>query len=385
MRFFASCDRGLEGVLAAELTALNLKGVRPGNRGATWIGGRDDLAVANLGSRIANRILVPLREVGARHKGQLYGGTRDVDWSRWFSPDQTLAIDVVGTNTSLRHSGFTAQVIKDAVCDRMRDDTGRRPDVDRDRPDIRIAARIEGDRCSLSLDSSGERLHRRGYKLDVGEAPLRETLAAGLLALCDWNGDRPMLDPMCGSGTLAIEAAMIAAHVAPGLGRLEPGGAGFAFERWSDHSDDALQAVAERLRSEQTDAVPPISASDIDASMVVRARRNAARIGVRDLITWSDGDLVRAEPNGDGGLLLTNPPYGERLSTPEALIPTYAALGDTLKQSFAGWQAGVIAGNRDLAHAMHLKPSRKIEVYNGPIECRLLQFEMYEGSRREPL
>jgi putative N6-adenine-specific DNA methylase len=383
MRFFASCDRGLEGVLAAELSALNLKGVRPGNRGASWIGGPDDLALANLGSRIASRILVPLREVGARNKEQLYGGARDVDWCRWFSPDCTIAIDVVGTNTSLRHSGFTAQVIKDAVCDRMRDDTGRRPDVDRDRPDIRIAARIHDDRCTLSLDSSGERLHRRGYRLDAGEAPLKETLAAGLLALCDWHGETPMIDPMCGSGTLAIEAAMIAARIAPGLARLDSGGAGFAFQNWNDHSERALQALAERLRGEQRDQVPPIAASDIDSAMVIRARRNAARIGVRELISWADHDLVHAEPNGADGLLLTNPPYGERLSSPEALVPTYAALGDTLKRAFAGWRAGVIMGNRDLGHAMHLSPSRKIEVYNGPIECRLMRYEMYEGSRRE--
>lgn len=386
MKLFATCDRGLEPVLAEELEALGLRGVRAASRGAEFDAEQTALWTANVCSRIASRVLEPLVEGPAPSRRALYDLVAAVPWTRYVGRGQTIAVDAVVAGSAVDNSVFVAQVVKDAVCDRLRADTGGRPSVDRERPDVPIHVRLVGDFAMVALDTSGERLHLRGWRTEAGDAPLRETLAAALLRLTGYDGTQPLLDPFCGSGTFLVEAAQTARGVHPGRARLAPGGAGFAFLRARAHDPSAfalwLAGRDGEARARAGIALPPIVGGDADARVLERARRNATRAGVADDVRVVRRDALDAEPVGVGTLVVTNPPYGDRMGELGALGDLYAAFGDALKRRFAGSTAWLLVGHRDHLARLRLNPQRRVEVYNGPIECRFVRIDLYDGSLR---
>jgi putative N6-adenine-specific DNA methylase len=378
----ATCDVGLEPLLAAELEALGAADVQPGSRGVAFRGDRNMLWRANLQSRIASRILLPIAEFPARDRDALYRGVRRVDWGAVMTPRETIAVDARSFHSQMEHTGFIAQVVKDAIVDRMREATGRRPNVERRTPDVPVNVHLAEDHCRVSLDTSGARLHRRGYRIEGGAAPLRETLAAGMLALADWDGDLPLVDPFCGSGTILVEAALKARRFAPGLFRVLPGGEGFAFQRWRGHDREAFRRQVHIVRAAVRPTVDvPIVGSDTDAAVLDLARRNAERAGVTTDVRLERKPMSEATPPGPRGVVVTNPPYGERIGEVEKLVDLYRELGDTLKRRFPDHVAWVLVGAPELVKAIGLHADRKIPLWNGPIECRLLRFDLYAGSR----
>ncbi|MCA9545471.1 MAG: RNA methyltransferase [Myxococcales bacterium] len=374
---FASCDGGAERHLAAELEALGLASVHPAHRGVHFEADRVGLWRVNLHSRLANRVLMPIAEFPAASKEALYGGVRRVSWEQWFDLHRTFAVEAQGTQGRLTHTGHSALVVKDAIADRMRELRGRRPNVDRRRPEVVIHVRLSEGRAVLSLDASGARLHRRGYRREAGEAPLKETLAAGLIARSGWQPGQPFMDPMCGSGTLVIEAALQAAGRAPGLVRLGLGER-FACQHWADHDGAAFEATVAEVRGAAKITPTLIVGSDVDPRMVAMARRNAERAGVADLIRFEVRDLVDTEAPAPGpGVLVSNPPYGERLGEVEALRTLYDKLGSVLKHRFSGWTAWILAGEKAPLKAIGLKPETREPLRNGPIRCELASYSLW--------
>ena len=375
-RLVATCTRGLEEVLAGELESLGVEDVTPGVGAVTFRGDLAGLYGANLRLRTAMRVLVPLLRGRVRGRKDLFALAARVPWEDLIPPGATFAVETVGKAPGLEHSGFAALVVKDAVADRIRGRRGNRPDVDRRDPDIRIHVHLGRHGTTLSLDATGEPLSRRGYRRHGGTAPLSETLAAGLLLLAGYDGECPLVDPLCGSGTLAVEAALIASRTPPGLLRR------FAFERWPLHDREILDEVRHEAALGRREPPRPIRAADRARRMVAAAGRNLARAGVERWVELAVEDVRWMEPLEPGTLLVTNPPYGERLGETEGLEGFYRELGDTLKRSAAGCTAWLLVGNRRLAGAIGLKASRRIRLFNGPIECRFLRFDLYEGSRR---
>ncbi len=345
------------------------------HRGVSFTGARSLIWRANLELRTANRVLMPVAEFVAKGREGLYEGARRVNWPSWFDARRTIAVEATGEAPGLEHRGFVGQVIKDAVCDRFRDEGGPRPSVDRRKPDVPLYAHLDGEHAVVGFDTSGARLHRRGYRVEAGPAPLKETLAAGVLALLSWEAEGPLYDPMCGAGTFVIEAALQAQRIAPGLLRL--GGAGFAFERWRIHERRAFERLVDELRADIREAPVKIVGSDADSEAIEVARRNARRARVD--VSWATLPLSEAERTDDTGMLVVNPPYGKRL---EAGPELYAELGHVLKRGFSGWRAGVLAAQEAPVGAIGLRAARRWKLRNGPVPCQLHAFELYEGSRR---
>jgi putative N6-adenine-specific DNA methylase len=296
-----------------------------------------------------------------------------IDWEQYLQPDNTLAVNATGGNRQLNHTHFTALQVKNAIVDQQRRQFGQRSSIDTENPDVLINAHIYQDRCTLSLDSSGTSLHRRGYRPAVGLAPLKETLAAALLDMAEWEPSLPFLDPLCGSGTLPLEASLKALNIAPGLFRQQ-----FAFEKWSDFDE----VLWEQLLKEATDSELPelpalIVGSDRDPDILNQARINAQRCAVADRVIFTQTELRDLEAPADSGVIICNPPYGERLGDAIELSDLYKLLGDVFKQRFKGWTAFVLTGNKELAKRVGLKASRRIPVYNGSIPCTLLKYELY--------
>jgi putative N6-adenine-specific DNA methylase len=304
-----------------------------------------------------------------------------VPWEEVLAQRQTFAVEVAGRARAFRDASFAARVVKDAVVDRLRSKRGNRPDVDRENPDVRLHLHITDGVSNLSVDSSGEPLSHRGYRPRGGPAPLNEALAAGILLLAEYDGTQPLIDPMCGTGTFAVEAALIATRTAPGLHRE------FAFEKWAGHDRQRFQELIRRLSHHHQPAPEPIVARDRD-ERAVRATRQNLRAARMD--RWAGverGDLKDFRlPWSSGGMVVVNPPYGKRVGDANRLGGLYRRLGDTFKKKAPGATAWVLAGDRQLANQIGLKPSRRIPIFNGPIECRLLKYELYEGTRknREP-
>jgi len=388
LELFAPCPRGLEPVLLEELRALGAQELAEHRAGVAFRGSLELAYRACLWSRVASRVLLTLSRFSAPDPDALYAGIHAVPWAEHLSPRGTLSVHAdCHNNAAIAHSGFAALRVKDAVVDRLRAASGARPSVDPADPDLRLRLFLNGERATLYLDLAGEALHRRAYRFAGGRAPLKENLAAGLLLLAGWPAlaaeGRPLLDPMCGSGTFLVEAALIAADIAPGLQR-----EAFAFERWRGHDAATwarLQGEArERAGQGRQAASPPIVGYDADAAAIARARDNVRRAGRGRLVRLEQRELSRAGDRvpDEAGLLLVNPPYGRRIGEVEALIPLYAALGDLLKQRFGGWSAHVLTGNRELAGYIGLRAARRHVVYNGSIECRLLAYPI--EARREP-
>lgn len=401
LSLFASVPRGLESMLAGELRALGAAHVRQVRAGVAFRGSLETAYRACLWSRLAGRILLPLAEGVAGDGDELYTVARDVDWSEHLGADETLAVDFTGTNRRIRDTRFGAVRVKDAVVDRLREECGgRRPSVDPHAPDVRVNAHLAGGRVTLSIDLSGQSLHRRGYRADKMqvEAPLKENLAAGMLLYAAWPKEAgaggSLMDPLCGSGTLPIEAALMAGDVAPGLLRAEGEGAGprsrsggsapaLGFLRWRGHDArtwDALLAEARERRDAglarltATRAEASIRGSDHDPRAVRLARDCARRAGLRDLVTFEQAELATVVPAAGRGLLAANAPYGERLDAAEAEA-VYRQLGERLRAAFAGWAAVVLAGDRRQLGALGLAARRETTLRNGPLDCVLAYYE----------
>ena len=369
--FFATSARGLEEVLAGELRALGAGDVVAETGGVHFRGSRSDGWRACLWLRTANRVLQPLATFPCHGADELYAGINDLPWEEFLTPEMTLALDASVRDSHLTHSRYAALKGKDAIVDRLRSRTGRRPDIDVADPGLPVNLHIHRNRCTVSLDLAGAGLHRRGYRLERTAAPLRETLAAGLLLLSGWDGTSPLVDPMCGSGTLPLEAMLIATRTAPGLAR------SFAFQRWPGFDAAAWQALRDEAHRLRRPAPAAILGTDRDPRALKAARDNAARLTGGSAVTWARADFATLPPPAGPGTLLVNPPYGERLADAGAIDTLYRAIGDTFKQRWKGWTAWLLTGNLAAAKCVGLKATRRIPLWNGPLECRLLKYQLY--------
>jgi len=374
--YFATVARGLEPIAAQELERLGASDVRPDFTGVHFVGDRSLLYRVNLWARTIFRVLVTLREFHCPDAERLYQEVQKIPWQQYLQPHNTLAVNATGGNQKLNHTHFTALQVKNAIVDQQRRQFGQRSSVDTQNPDLLINAHIHQNRCILSLDSSGSSLHKRGYRPAMGLAPLKETLAAALLDMAEWEPSLPFLDPLCGSGTLPLEASLKALNIAPGLFRRQ-----FAFEKWSDFDEPLWQQLLEEAEnSELSELKAPIIGCDRDLDILNQARINAEQCGVADKLTFTQKDLSvlsLLDAPADHGVIICNPPYGERIGDVKELGDLYKLLGDVFKQSFKGWTAFVLTGNKELAKRVGLKASRRIPVYNGSIPCTLLKYELY--------
>lgn len=372
-QYFATVARGLEPLAAQELEQLGASSIEPGFCGVAFAGDRTLLYRVNLWARLPFRILMKLREFPCQTADDLYQGIQAIDWSQYLTPDMTLAVNATGKSKTLNHTHFTAIHVKTAIVNQQQDVLGDRSTVDPQSPDVQINVHIERDRCTVSLDSSGTSLHRRGYRPAVGAAPLKESLAAALIQLSGWQGDQMFYDPLCGSGTLPLEASLKALNIAPGLFRDR-----FGFETWLDANPNLLDTLIEEAEaSERTSLAAPIWGSDRDAKVIDQAIANATQCGVRDHVYFAAIELEEVEAPTDSGVVFCNPPYGERLGRESDLGAFYKQLGDVLKQRFKGWTAFVLSGNKELARSIGLKSAQRFPVYNGSLPCQLMKYELY--------
>lgn len=385
MHFLASAPRGFADLLAAELTLLGAQEVRERALGVSFTGPLEAAYRACLESRLASRIFLEIGRVQADTADALHAQLLALPWGGHVDPAGTLACDFSGRHPAIHHTRYGAQRVKDAICDALRESHGRRPDVALERPSVRVHAHAQGAEVTVSIDLSGEGLHRRGYRAQAGEAPLRENVAAGILLRAGWPAlaaeGAELLDPMCGSGTIAIEGALIAANIAPGLARDY-----YGFLGWKGHDAalwQRLQAAARARIATPGPGSACVRASDSDARAVRLARDNAARAGVEAWIEVSQSPLAEAKPGAARGLLCTNPPYGVRLEDRETARRLHRELGAVLRERFGGWRAAVITGSPELGLEIGVRAQRTHAVWNGALECRLLRFDLSAGSVRE--
>lgn len=371
--FFAATARGVEEVLAAEMGRLGLAGIAVDKGGVRFTG---DLAAcyrANLWLRTASRVLLQVASFACDSPERLYDGVRSIPWDHWLTPEMTLAVECNLRDSVLTHSGFVALKAKDAIVDALRDRCGRRPNVAPKDPDLLVNIHLARNRCTVSLDTSGAGLDKRGYRTETGEAPLRETLAAALVDFTGWDGSVPLVDPMCGSGTILIEAALKALDRAPGLIRQR-----FGFQRWRGYEPDIWEGICAEARDRERATLPlPLLGRDRLDNVLMAARKNSRRAGVAPVVTFTRGDIRSFTPPEQPGVILFNPPYGQRLGEEEQLKTLYRQIGDVLKQRCAGHTAWIFTGSLNLAKEVGLKASRRIVLFNGPLECRLLKYELY--------
>ncbi len=367
---------GFEELLEKELTQLGALYVKKGVRSVSFSGDKGFMYKANLALRTAIKILKPIHTFKVRNEKELYDKIYAIPWENHLKPTGTLAVDATIHSDLFSHSLFIAQKTKDAIVDRFRETSGQRPNVDLKFPDLKINVRIDRNQCTVSLDSSGESLHKRGYKLATNIAPINEVLAAGLILLSGWDGQSDFMDPMCGSGTIPIEAAMIACNIPPNLMRKE-----FAFERWQDWDVELFEKIEESLLKKTRDFHHNIFAYDKAPSAVRKAQDNIKNAQLDDFITVKHEDFFKTQKGGDSKLhMVFNPPYGERLDIDMQAF--YKDIGDTLKQNYPGTDAWFITSNLDALKHVGLRPSRKIQLFNAKLESRLVKYIMYEGSKK---
>ena len=377
-QFFAPCPRGLEQPLVDELNALGAQNVQATDGGVAFQGEFALCYRVNLWSRVASRVLWRVASGAYRNEEDIYKLAIGVDWTRHFELEQTFVINTAAQRCPLQSLNFITLKVKDAICDCFRDACGgNRPSVDTRFPDVRIHVFLDAERVTLYVDTSGEALFKRGYRQSAGEAPLRENLAAGILKLANWKPGIPLLDPMCGSGTFLMEAAMMSFDIAPGLGR------DFGFEKLKNFDTKAWAGIR-REAGEGRKPVKklPIFGSDISSWALTDARKNFSEAGLSEAVTLEQCDVLQARAPAESGILVTNPPYGERIGEAEELAELYPKLGTVLKQRFAGWTAYIFTADPRMQKLMRLKPSRKIPLFNGPLECRLYEIRLVAGSNR---
>jgi 23S rRNA (guanine2445-N2)-methyltransferase / 23S rRNA (guanine2069-N7)-methyltransferase len=384
-RYVASSPRGFGDLLAAELRSFGAADVRERALGVEFSGPLDVAYRACLESRVASRVFLVVAQFTAATDAGFYDAARAVDWRAHIDPSRTLACDFSGKHPEIIHTRFGALRLKDAICDQLRDATGSRPDIATERPAVRVHAHANGPGVTISIDLSGEGLHRRGYRAQAGEAPLRENLAAGILLRAGWpekcKSAAEFLDPMCGSGTLVIEAAMIAAGVAPGARRHY-----FGFQGWAGHDRAAWERVKQDALAREHKPSLRLRGVDADTAVLAAARDNAARAGLGALIQFENGRLADAKPGGEGaGFLATNPPYGVRLEDRETARALMKQLGGVLRENFSGWDGAVLAGSPDAGLELGIRAERVHTVWNGALECRLLRLHVSAESEKQML
>lgn len=375
MKLVATTFVGLEEVLAGEIEELGGKHIKIGTRAVTFEGSKKQMYQANLHLRTAVRVLQILDEFQVKTEEQLYQKIKSFNWPHYFGVDQTFAVTSVVHSHFFRHSQYVALKTKDAIVDRFRDEVGRRPNVNVITPHLRINIRIHGKECTLSLDSSGDSLHKRGYRMQTVEAPINEVLAAGMIKLAGWSGDRPFLDPMCGSGTIPIEAAMIAGNIPSNFYRKE-----FGFQKWNNFNKEAWEEILSSAREQFLPIEVPILGYDKSLRAVKIIDDNLRAAHLSEVIQVEKMNFFKLEPSVEGGLIIMNPPYDERL-TRDDIGSFYKKIGDHLKQHFQGYDAWIISSNLEALKEVGLRPSKKIKLFNGPLECKYQHYELYQGSR----
>lgn len=377
-KFFAATSRGLSDVLEKELVELGVKPTKKVAAGVFFEGNWEDSYRVNLCSRIASRVTKPVLDFPAYQPEELYYNISKHDFTKYIDPEQTITVDASVKECKIRDQRMVAMKVKDAIVDEFTDKFGRRPDVDNRNAELRVNVAGYKNFWAVGIDTSGESLFKRGYRLEAGEAPLKENLAAGLIALSEWDRQSPIVDPMCGSGTFLIEAAMMALKMAPGMQRRR-----FGFENLHGFDSDAWDRVVEQSSEGELETLPfKFYGYDIDKKVLAKAKDNARRAGVDHVIEfrYSPITTLNAPTTEEGavkGMVVVNPPYGARIGDEDNLKDVYRDLAHTLKTNFKGWNAWVLSGNRDLIGEMKLKSTRKFQVFNGPLECRFLKYEMF--------
>lgn len=367
---------GFEEILANELIKLGAQRVEQGTRMVSFYGDKGFMYKANLALRTPLKILKPIKQFKVFNENSLYKGVQSIDWAEYISVHQSFVIDATIFSEQFNHSQFVALKSKDAIVDQFKEKYNARPNIDKEHPDLKINIHIQQDVCTVSLDTSGASLHHRGYRTATNIAPINEVLAAGILLLSGWKGQSNFLDPMCGSGTFLVEAAMIACNIPPNINRKE-----FAFEKWRDWDADLFDKVEESLLKKIVEFPYDIVGYDKAPSAVTKAKDNARNANLDDYISVQQQNFFETEKQGDDPLhIVFNPPYGERLDID--LERFYREIGDTLKQNYPGTNAWFITGNLEALKFVGLKPSRKIKMFNGKLESRLVKYEMYAGSKR---
>lgn len=368
---------GLENVLAEELAALGAEEIQPGLRSVSFKGDTKLMYKANLWCRTALRILKPIHSFQSDNEEAFYKGVQEVDWSQYITAEQTLAIDSVTHKSNLDHSLYLSQKGKDAIADQFRAKFNVRPSVDLNHPDLRIHIHISENLCTISIDSSGRSLHRRGYRDDGAIAPLNEVLAAGMILLSGWKGEKPFVDFMCGSGTLLTEAGWIAINQAPGLQQEE-----FAFEKWKDFDRDMWFELIKEAEKSIVPLKTKIIGCDISPRTLEAAKSNLKAAGLYGKVKVDVCDFEELEAPEAPGILMCNPPYGERIDVND-LAALYKRIGDVLKKQYSGYEAWLLTGNKEAAKNIGLRPSVKKVLFNANIECKFLKFELYQGSKKQ--
>lgn len=369
----AKTFQGLETVLATELIDLGANNIQIGRRMVSFTGDKELLYRANFQLRTAIKILKPIKHFRATSADEVYSAVQEIDWTEYLTYETTFAVDSVVFSTEFRHSKFVAYKVKDAIVDQMREKTGERPNISVTNPDLQLHIHIAEYDCTLSLDSSGESLHRRGYRQESVEAPLNEVLAAGIIMLTGWKGQCDLIDPMCGSGTIPIEAALIARGIAPGVYRKE-----YAFEKWSDFD----QELFDRIYEDDSNEHPfehHIYGYDINHNAVNIATNNVKAAGLSKEITIAQQDFANFTQPVEKSILITNPPYGERISAPD-LLGLYKMIGNKLKHEFTGNEAWVLSYREECFDQIGLKPSLRTPLYNGSLECEVRKYQMFSGK-----
>ena len=379
-KFFATCPRGLEPLLQEDLLAAGAGELRAIPGGVHFTAGWPACYAANLHSRIATRILWRVAHGPYAGEDDIYRLAYDTPWARWFAADQTIRVDVTAVKSPLKSLEFITLRIKDAVCDRFRAESGKRPSVDTREPDVRVHGFITTSECTLYIDTSGAPLYQRGLRQKTVEAPLKENLAAGILRLTGWQPGLPLLDPMCGSGTFLVEAAQMALGIAPGSG-----GRGFGFQRLKNFRLDTWKDLLETAQEAEKPArFAEIYGRDSSPVAVRATLANLDRAGLLPVVRLESGDILERDAPAESGILVANPPYGERLSEQDELAAFYPLLGSALKRKYAGWTCHLLTADLRMPMLMRLTPGRKTPLYNGAIECRLFEFRMVSGSNRKP-
>ena len=382
MKLIAKTFAGLEEILAGELTQLGAEQITIGNRMVTFKGDKELMYKANFCLRTAVRILKPIATFHARNADDIYEAVKRLPWEKYMDNDWTFIVDDVVFSTEFRHSKFAAYRVKDAICDYFTEQTGKRPNIRMTNPDLRINLHISECDVTISLDSSGESLHHRGYKTHNVAAPLNEVLAAGIVMLSGWNADTDFIDPMCGSGTIAIEAALIAKNIYPGLFRKE-----FAFEHWKDFDSTLLEDIYNDDSAEK-EFKHHIYGYDINHYAVDIAQENVKNASVNDIVTIKQRDVRDFQSPKQPSIIITNPPYGERI-TSENILSLYKDIGTVLKQRFVGGDAWILSYHEECFAQIGFRPSTRIALYNGPLACELRKYQVFEGKlsdrRREGL
>lgn len=367
---------GLEQVLAQELTQIGANNIEIGRRVVTFTGDKEMMYRANFQLHTAIRILKPIAHFKAKSAEDMYNEVRKIDWAKYIEEGKTFSVDSVVYSTEFTNSRFVTYKVKDAIVDQFKEKTGKRPNISVSNPDIRLNIHVAEDNATLSLDSSGESLHRRGYRQEAVEAPLNEVLAAGMILMSGWKGDCDFIDPMCGSGTLPIEAALIARNISPGIFRKE-----FAFEKWPDYDEELFNMIYND-DSKEKEFNHHIYGYDVDMKAVNMAKLNVQAAGLSKDITISHQDFNDFKQPDQKSIIIMNPPYGERISTPN-ILGTYRMIGDKFKKEFQGNEAWVLSYREECFREIHLKPSIKIPLYNGSLECEFRKYAMFNGKFKE--